>query len=343
MESVRGIGQLARESGLTVSALRFYDSAGVLRPAHVDPRSGYRTYDADQLVVARLVATLRRVGMPLAGIREVLAVRHDLDAVGELLAGHLRRLEHGLADARRALSSVRPLLDPEENPMAPTTVTLAAADLVAAIRAVRFAVGSDPELPVLGGVLFDVTTGSVTLVATDRYRLAVASAPVTALDGRPVSAVLPAAFADALVAAGGTTVTIVVDGAAVSATAGGIAFDGTALPDAYPDYRRLLPGGGREVPVTADLRAAVAAGPTRSMTREHDGVEYEVTVLSVGDDGAVSVAPDGDGVAVNREFLLEALDAGGGDGQLVLALDGPVTPLTIRGPRSTSLLMPVRR
>lgn len=76
--SWRGIGAMARASGLTVSALRFYDGAGVFGPAHVDPHSGYRRYAPDQLVVARLVASLRRVGMPLAGIREVLEHRHDL-------------------------------------------------------------------------------------------------------------------------------------------------------------------------------------------------------------------------------------------------------------------------
>lgn len=37
-----GIGQMARECGLTVSALRFYDGAGVLVPARVDPHTGYR-------------------------------------------------------------------------------------------------------------------------------------------------------------------------------------------------------------------------------------------------------------------------------------------------------------
>ena len=63
---MRGIGQLARESGLTVSALRFYDGAGVLVPAHVDPQSNYRWYSDDQVVTARLVARLRRVGLTLA-------------------------------------------------------------------------------------------------------------------------------------------------------------------------------------------------------------------------------------------------------------------------------------
>ena len=47
---------------------------------------------------------------------------------------------------------------------------------------------------------------------------------------------------------------------------------------------------------------------------------------------------------MNREFLLQALAAGRGD-QLMLELDGPIGPLTIRNPElpdSYSLLMPVR-
>ena len=46
-------------------ALRLYDSLGLLTPAHVDEVSGYRFYRPDQLERARLVAWLRRLGMPL--------------------------------------------------------------------------------------------------------------------------------------------------------------------------------------------------------------------------------------------------------------------------------------
>ena len=74
---MRGIGRLARDSGLTVSALRFYDGAGVLVPAHVDPQSSYRWYSDEQVLVARLVARLRRVGMPVADIRRVVEHRDD--------------------------------------------------------------------------------------------------------------------------------------------------------------------------------------------------------------------------------------------------------------------------
>jgi DNA-binding transcriptional MerR regulator len=186
-ESLRGIGRVARESGLSVSALRFYDRAGVLVPASVDPRSGYRYYAPGQVAAARLVAALRRVGMPLTGIRRVLDARADPAAAGALLDAHLRRLEQGLADARRELSAVRSLLAPEEDPVdpvPPTAVRVRRTDLVAALRAVRFAVGADPVLPVLGGVLFAVADGELTLVATDRYRLAVAPVPLLAASDR---------------------------------------------------------------------------------------------------------------------------------------------------------------
>ncbi len=337
--TVRTIGRMARESGLSVSALRFYDGAGVLIPASVDPASGYRYYTPEQVVAARLVASLRRVGMPLAGIREVLACRHHQAAVDALLDRHLHRLEQGLADARRELSSVRSLIA-QEDLVPPTTVTVRGADLADALRAVRFAVGTDAEHPVLSGVLLDVAPEALTLVATDRYRLAVAVAPVVALDGPPVEAVLPAGLVDRIPRA--ETVSITLAGGSVRVTADGAVLDGELIAEQFPDYRRLLPADERPVPVDrASLRAAVASAPARTMHREQDGAEYEVSVLENGPDG-VRVT-DGPGVAVNREFLLEALDAGG-DGQLLLTLDGPIAPLVIsaRSPRSVSLLMPVR-
>jgi DNA polymerase-3 subunit beta len=152
-DRTRSIGSIARESGLSVSALRFYDSAGVLRPAHVDPMTGYRWYTAEQVGQARLIAVLRRVSMPLPDICEVLAARHDQNAAGRLLDLHLRRLEDGLIDARHQLDDARQLLGERVTPMA--TMTVLGADLDDALAAVRFAMSKDPELPALCGVLLD--------------------------------------------------------------------------------------------------------------------------------------------------------------------------------------------
>ncbi|GAA5046353.1 MerR family transcriptional regulator [Streptomyces similanensis] len=68
------IGAFARASRLSPKALRLYAELGLLTPARVDPVTGYRFYALDQLDRARLVAWLRRVGLPLARIRHVCAL-----------------------------------------------------------------------------------------------------------------------------------------------------------------------------------------------------------------------------------------------------------------------------
>jgi DNA-binding transcriptional MerR regulator len=349
---MRGIGQMARECGLTVSALRFYDGAGVLVPAKVDPQSNYRWYSDDQVHTARLVARLRRVGMPLADICRVLEHRRDRPVVDAILQAHLTRLEDGLADARRELSAARSLLD-QESPMTAvhSLITTNAGELGTALRAVRYAVGTDPHLPMLTGVLLDADDSAARLAASDRYRLAVSTLAGAELAGPPVSAIVPVALIDELLAVLGDAgpVTITVAGDDLIVETGGRSLRGRRLDLDFPDYRRLLrTGAAHRVGVDASaLREELAAAPTRVVRREEDGSDHEVLVLTLGPDGGLSVAPGTLGlleIGLNREFLLQALDAGG-TGQLVLELDGPIAPLAIRDPEragDVSMLMPVR-
>ncbi|WP_328871164.1 MerR family transcriptional regulator [Streptomyces sp. NBC_00287] len=74
MEDMLTIGAFARACRLSPKALRLYDELDLLRPARVDPETGYRYYALAQLERARLVAWLRRLGMPLARIREMCAL-----------------------------------------------------------------------------------------------------------------------------------------------------------------------------------------------------------------------------------------------------------------------------
>jgi serine/threonine protein phosphatase PrpC len=70
------IGAFARAARLSPKALRLYDELGLLPPAAVNSESGYRFYDPGQLDQARLVAWLRRLGMPLVRIRAVVDLDH---------------------------------------------------------------------------------------------------------------------------------------------------------------------------------------------------------------------------------------------------------------------------
>ncbi|MER7892442.1 MerR family transcriptional regulator [Micromonospora sp. NPDC094482] len=351
---MRSIGELARGSGLTVSALRFYDSAGVLVPARVDPTTGYRWYTDAQLASARLVAGLRRVGMPVAEI--AAAVRAEPADVHRLLDAHQRRLEDGLADARRELSRIRSLIGPEELTMT-TRIVLSRVELANAVDAVRFAVGDDPDLPMLSAVLLDVEPDGVRLVATDRHRLAVARAGGT-VDGPPVRALLPAAVVDeirpVLTAGRSAAVTLTLTGDRVLVAVDGGEVTGATMPDEFPDYRRLLPRAGGAPPAhrfpvdAAALRTALRAPDAPTIVREHDGRTYAVTVLGADDHGLRILGPDestaGIRIGVDGRYLLDALDAAG-DGQLVLELDGPIAPLAIRTSADEdafSILMPIR-
>ncbi|WP_395572314.1 MerR family transcriptional regulator [Streptomyces sp. BK79] len=358
---MRSIGEMARDSGLGVSALRFYDRAGVLVPAWVDPASGYRWYAPEQLDEARLLARLRRAGMPLADIRLVLAgwSGADTDLVRGLLEAHLRRLARGLADARGEFSTLRALLDQRENIMTtaahtpPVRLSVSATGLAAALDAVRFAVSADPGLPMLGGVLFDVEGDTLHLVATDRYRLAVARTDTAGHGGPRVQALVPVPLADAMRAllGGDQRVGLAVDGDRVTLEAGDRQAAGRCLAHDFPDYRRLvhLPSGRRTPVDTAAFREALETGPVRaSEVRGPGEASQDLSVLAVTDDGTVTVCGDGDDdrdrVAVDRAFLLDALTAGDRD-RLVLEFGAPTAPVAIRRPddESTfSLLMPVR-
>ena len=340
------IGEVARRSGLTVSALRYYDEAGVLVPAAVDPASGYRFYGPAQVRLARLVARLRRVGLPVAVLRQVVA---DPRTAGPLLDAHLCRLEHALTDARRELSAARALLD-EETSMTTTmttTVTTTRTTLVTALRAVRFAVGSDPELPATNGVLLDATAAGPRLVATDRYRLAVTPLEA-AVTGPDTQAILPTSWVDDLLRrlaepGGSADVAVEVSGEKVTASVDGIASTVARPALDYPDYRRLVRDHGPGVVVQpASLRASLEAAPAMEHAAGAGGVARRVALLArVGDDIAVPGEPGQAAVAFDREFLLEAVDAADG-APLTLALDGPREPLVIRTPDGgVSLLMPV--
>ncbi|WP_433263179.1 MerR family transcriptional regulator [Micromonospora vinacea] len=356
VNDLHSIGELARASGLTVSALRFYDSAGVLEPTVVDPVTGYRWYAGEQIAPARLVAGLRRIGMPVPEI--AAAVRAEPAVVHRLLDAHLRRLSDGLSDARREVDRLRALVDP--TPPTATTLLVSPAALAAALDAVRFAVGGDPELPMLAGVLFDVEPDGVRLVATDRYRLALARAGAD-VDGPPVRVFVPVALVDELRplldTADAWPVRLTVAGADLRVRAADSTVTGTALPYDFPDYHRLLRKSvgerptARRIPVdVATLRAALADPAAPTVASDHDGTTRAVTVLGVDDQGGLRLLPAADlgsdalRVGVDGGYLLDALNAAGAP-QLVLELDGPIAPLAVRRPDDAdtySVLMPIR-
>jgi DNA-binding transcriptional MerR regulator len=97
-----GIGEFARLSRLSPKALRLYDELGLLPPARIDLDSGYRWYASGQLDQARLVASLRQIGVPLAQIKVILGL--DAQGAAEQIGAYWAGAEAEHA-ARRMLAS----------------------------------------------------------------------------------------------------------------------------------------------------------------------------------------------------------------------------------------------
>lgn len=83
------IGELARRTGLTVKAIRFYSDRGIVPPAG-RTSAGYRLYDETALARLQLVRTLRELDVDLATIARVLARELTL---AEVAAAHADALD----------------------------------------------------------------------------------------------------------------------------------------------------------------------------------------------------------------------------------------------------------
>jgi DNA-binding transcriptional MerR regulator len=103
MNRMLRIGQFARRTGLSIRTLRFYDAVDVLRPAEVDPRTGYRHYALQQLVSARRVVALRRLGLDLEEIRQALSSEAS---EREVLVAARARLERSIQRQSTQLSEL---------------------------------------------------------------------------------------------------------------------------------------------------------------------------------------------------------------------------------------------
>ena len=99
------IGRFARSCRLGVKALRHYDELGLLRPAFVDPQSGYRYYAREQARGAVMIGMLRSLDLPLAVIRR--ALESDPSELKALVDAEAARVESELLARRQALLSLR--------------------------------------------------------------------------------------------------------------------------------------------------------------------------------------------------------------------------------------------
>ncbi|WP_027760079.1 MerR family transcriptional regulator [Streptomyces sp. AA1529] len=163
------IGAFAKASRLSPKALRLYDELGLLTPARVDPVTGYRHYAPEQLDRARLVAWLRRLGMPLARIQRVCAL--DAGSAAREVRAFWAQVEADTAARRDLATFLIDSLARKDPAMTPATRPLE----------IRYAALSDPGL-VREGNQDTAYAGSRLLAVADGFGAAGAPASSAAVD-----------------------------------------------------------------------------------------------------------------------------------------------------------------
>lgn len=160
------IGAFARAAGLTTSALRFYDDAGLLRPERVEPLTGYRFYSETQVARASQLRRLRAIGMPLPTIGRLFAASAAeaarlIDDQVAKVAADASTIQHAGAILKASLGEGTCL----------TLCALPGPVLAAAVDQVGATTVHDQESTVLAGVRLEADPDAISLTATDRYRL----------------------------------------------------------------------------------------------------------------------------------------------------------------------------
>jgi DNA-binding transcriptional MerR regulator len=101
--------ETARRFGVTVKALRLYEGRGLLTPLRSE--SGWRTYGPDQIARLHQILALKRLGLSLASIGQLMASADTLDAVlalqDQALVQESKRVAKGLALVRAARAKLK--------------------------------------------------------------------------------------------------------------------------------------------------------------------------------------------------------------------------------------------
>jgi len=104
------IGEFAELGGVSAKTLRFYDEIGLLRPASVDPRTGYRHYLPQQLEELASILALKNLGVSLAKLRELTARKATVADRRSILNELKETIEHSIQTASKSLDWINAAL-----------------------------------------------------------------------------------------------------------------------------------------------------------------------------------------------------------------------------------------
>lgn len=107
------IGQLSRRTGVPIDTVRYYEKQQLLPPP-TRTASGYRHYEADDLLRLTFIRRAKTLGFTLEEIRDLLALSRaddgDMAAIRAAAASKLADVEQRIAELTRVRDGLQTLL-----------------------------------------------------------------------------------------------------------------------------------------------------------------------------------------------------------------------------------------
>lgn len=189
------IGEFASISRVTVRLLHHYDRIGLLRPARVDPSSGYRWYAPDQSRQLSRILELRDFGLRLEEVAAIVGGGLTPAAEAELLvsarATLARQIEHDTVRLDRLDSFLAGRTGESAAPTVAAALTSVAPLTVGYLTAPAAGWGSTNISPVIGPLFAELADR---LTATGRTGFGPAIASYQAVDNDQDGIVVTAAY-----------------------------------------------------------------------------------------------------------------------------------------------------
>ena len=110
--SAMTIGRLARQAGVNIDTIRYYERNGLI-PEPTRRRSGYREYGPTDVARLRFILRAKDLGFTLAEIGELLSLSADRDVGGvkRRAVDRLEQVEHKIKELQRVRRGLKTLID----------------------------------------------------------------------------------------------------------------------------------------------------------------------------------------------------------------------------------------
>ena len=312
-----------------------------------------------------------RTNVDVIGLEDgstVVPARVIVDAVRSLEAGAVtvasndESVEVSLGRAKFSLRTFAVMDYPNLPPVTGALTTVPALDLIQGLNQVVRAAANDDARPLLTGVLFTNEGGTLRLIATDSYRLAVRDVPGVAGLGGNHDLLVPARALQELQRVASSLpsdaeIGVTLTDAEICFVVGHSTIASRLIDGNYPSVLQLIPASypnqlriAKDTLLTSLRRAKLLAKDSTSsvrLTAKEKSLEIRTQSHDTGDiEDNVDADYQGEEITIafNPGFLIEGVEAVPGD-EVVLEMTDAVRPAMVHGVedlRFRYLLMPVR-